>query len=186
MKTKCPKCKQVHEVEDDALGKQAECPCGELFTVANSEEVIKLKKQEEAVANKFVGCSTVVMVIGLLFFLFYSKSESPSNKKNTASVSPAQPRTAVSNQWGRLEINSAAFRNESDMIKFMSMALSKDFDAGDAFLRQSMLTGNADLLNKGTEVYVEKLSMGNGISQVRKRSDTQSWWVVMDAVKKKD
>jgi len=120
----------------------------------------------------------------VMFFIFFGSFISLCGSENKASGAKRK-NIAVSNEWGRISSKCIGFKEESDVKKYIDIITSRDYSAADKYAAQLILSENADLFKEGTEVFVEKISIfRSGSSKVRRRGETQSWWVAMDFVEK--
>jgi len=207
MKTtvKCQACGLSYSVETLDYTYSIGCKCGQRVGVPPALYAVGEPKKKKDTKNiRDIGCLAVLLafvvvailspIIKYVCSISYdsapiqsSQVSSERDKSSTCSESserkPAKKNTTVLNQWGRMADNRMGFTHEKDLDKFRDLLISEDLDAATRFAVQLADISYATLIEVGTEVFVDDISFFRETSHVRRRGETQSWWVDTAAVK---
>lgn len=73
-------------------------------------------------------------------------------------------------------------KTKKQIEKVISLSNSKDYEALEEYVNNLELKGEGGILKGGLQVYIESSSWG--LVEIRVKGTTETWWTIMEALKK--
>jgi hypothetical protein len=140
------------------------------------------------------GCFGKIALISFLLLVVIAMSDKSSDKKppqstNDVSASPApvaaQPKTSDRGVPGLRKIkkpSSYGCKDKEYYSKIMGYVVDEDKVAFEKELRRGISTGRCTVFSVGEEVFLNDTAIFSGVVQVRRKGDTDGYWVAIEAI----